>query len=64
MTAGMLVALGFTIAMCSLLYEIRPVDLSVYAAAGALVVCVALVSSYLPALRATRLDPLMASRNQ
>lgn len=44
----------------SLLYGTRPADPFMYAAACAIVVAVAFVASFLPALRASRVDPLTA----
>jgi ABC-type antimicrobial peptide transport system permease subunit len=47
-------------AIASLLYAVRPADPPVYAAACAIVVAVAFLASFLPALRASRVDPLAA----
>lgn len=46
--------------IASLLYEVRPADLGVYAGACAIVTAVGLVASLLPALRAARVDPVVA----
>jgi ABC-type antimicrobial peptide transport system permease subunit len=48
----------------SLLFELSPNDpLSLFLASGVLMV-VALMAGYLPARRATKLDPLVALRNE
>jgi ABC-type lipoprotein release transport system permease subunit len=46
--------------MTSLLYEIRPLDLPTYAAVGLLLLVVAALASYLPARRASGVDPAEA----
>jgi putative ABC transport system permease protein len=53
---------GFAIqrAITSLLYAARPGDPVMYATACAIVIAVALLASFLPALRASRVDPLAA----
>ena len=46
--------------MASLLYEVRPVDLPTYVTVGAALTIVAAIASYLPARRASRVDPAEA----
>ena len=64
------VALGVTGALFaarfleSLLYEVEPRDPMTLIAIGALLVAVALVASYLPARRASRIDPFAALRTE
>lgn len=53
-------AAGVTRLMTSLLYEIRPLDLPTYAAVGLLLLVVAALASYLPARRASGVDPAEA----
>lgn len=48
----------------SFLYGVSPTDLLTYASLTALVAAVGLVASYVPARRATRVDPLTALREQ
>ena len=60
--AGLLGALGLTHFLSSLLYEVRPSDpLTFVCVAGVLAAC-ALLASYIPARRATRVDPMEALR--
>ncbi len=46
--------------IASLLYAVRPAEPWIYAGACAIVLVVALLASFLPALRAARVDPLVA----
>jgi len=50
--------------MTSLLFNVRPTDPVVYAAVSSLLIAVALLASYLPAQRASRIDPLIALRDE
>ena len=51
-------------ALASLLYEVAPTDPMALALAPAMLMFVALVAALLPAYRATRIDPVMALRDQ
>src|ERR1035438_10446920 len=50
--------------MESLLYQVKPVDVATYAGASAILAVVALAATLTPALRATRVDPLVALRQE
>jgi ABC-type antimicrobial peptide transport system permease subunit len=59
---GLLVALGVTRLLRSLLFGVRPDNPLVLAAAAALLIVVGLLASYFPARRATKVDPMVALR--
>jgi ABC-type antimicrobial peptide transport system permease subunit len=62
--AGLVAALAAVKVLTSFLFEVRRLDPAAFVlAAGALIV-VALIAAYLPARRATRVDPLRALRTQ
>ena len=46
----------------SILYGVRPTDVPTFFIVSGLLACVALLASYLPARKATRIDPLVALR--
>jgi ABC-type antimicrobial peptide transport system permease subunit len=50
--------------MRDLLYEIKPIDLTVYGAVAATLLGVAAVACIVPAWRASRLDPMQALRSE
>jgi len=64
--AGLLVGLGVSIVVsrlvASLLFNVSPTDLFTFSVVPAVLALAALGASYLPALRATRIDPLIALR--
>jgi putative ABC transport system permease protein len=59
---GLLAALALTRTLGSLLFELSPNDPATLGAMALLLVLVAALASYLPARRATRIDPLEALR--
>jgi putative ABC transport system permease protein len=61
---GTVAAFGLTGFLASRLYQVDPHDPAALATASGILGLCALVSSYLPALRASRLDPLLALRSE
>jgi predicted permease len=65
-TLGVVIGIGMALGLArflqSLLYGIRPIDPLAYAAGTLLLVAVTLGACYVPARRATRVDPMVALR--
>jgi putative ABC transport system permease protein len=61
---GLVGALGLTRLMRGLLYEVSAADPVTYAGVALLLLAVALLASFLPALRAARVDPMVTLRQE
>src|SRR6185369_15378075 len=62
--AGIVASLALTRAMRSLLFHISPTDPITLVSVSLLILCLSAVASFLPARRATKVDPMEALRNQ
>jgi putative ABC transport system permease protein len=61
---GIIAARALTSLVVNLLYGVEPTDLVSFAAAGVALLVVAMLASYFPARRASRIDPLIALRTE
>ena len=61
---GLAVALAASRVMASLLYQVQPRDPATFIGVPVVLVIVALIASLVPALRATRVDPIVALRTE
>jgi len=62
--AGAAGAAALTRLLTSFLFQVRPLDVPTFAAAAGVLVCVAAVASYVPARRASSVDPVVALRSE
>jgi predicted permease len=62
--AGLAVALGLGQLVKSMLYGLKPADPASFAGAGCLLLGVAVVAAWVPALRASRVEPMEALRHE
>jgi ABC-type lipoprotein release transport system permease subunit len=62
--AGALAAAALTKYVQTLLFGVQRLDLVAFAGMSAVMVVVALLASYIPARRASRVDPLVALRSE
>ncbi len=63
LAAGVLMAAGTTRFMSGLLFEVRALDPATFVAAPLLMAAISLVACYLPARRASQMDPMEALRD-
>lgn len=63
-TIGLLAALGLTRFVSSLLFGVSAADPAVYFSMSLLLIAVAFIAGYIPARRATRVDPMIALRHE
>ena len=61
---GLLASLAFTRVLASMLVEVKPTDPLTFAGVAVLFLVIAVMASWLPALRAAGLDPTTALRNE
>jgi putative ABC transport system permease protein len=59
---GALGALAVTRVLANFLFEVKPNDPATFLCVAALIACVALAAGWIPARRATRVDPMVALR--
>ncbi len=64
LTVGLACALALTRLMRTLLFEVDPTDPATFAAVTACVILASLLACYIPARRATKVDPLVALREE
>jgi hypothetical protein len=64
LAGGLLLSLALTPLLADMLFGVKPGDLTNYAENVVAVLLVSAIASYLPARRATRVDPLVALRNE
>ena len=63
LVAGMAIAIGMSTIVKSFLFNVAPTEPIVYVAIAVLLIAVALVAALVPAVRASRVDPIVALRS-
>jgi len=61
---GLLGAFAFSRVLGTLLFEVGPRDAITYSTVGVMLALVATLACYIPAARATRIDPVIALRTE
>jgi predicted permease len=61
---GLLLAFGLAHGVANLLFEVSPNDPVVFLTMAAIITCIALLASWLPARRASRIDPMAALHDE
>ena len=64
MAAGLLVSIAATRVLANQLWEVSPTDPLTLASVIGVIAIAGFTASYLPALRATRVDPLVVLRSE
>jgi putative ABC transport system permease protein len=64
MTIGLVAALGVSSLMSFILFDVQPHDAMVFGGVAVTLALAGLLASSVPALRATRVDPLTALRTE
>jgi putative ABC transport system permease protein len=59
---GLVVSFAMTRVMAGLLYDVSPLDPAVFIAVSTVLAAAGFVASFIPARRATRVDPMVALR--